>query len=153
MVTPSLTYVGIDPTAGRHPFTFAALDQNRQLVALASGDLNDVLAFVADKKAGVVAINAPPHLNLGLVRKRLEMQNVAPGQLRGSDMRQAECELRERGISVSPTPSRVETCPAWMQMGFDLFRHLEKAGFTQYDLEKTPNNGWRRIRMPPFAPC
>ncbi len=136
MVTPSLTYVGIDPTAGRHPFTFAALDQNRQLVALASGDLNDVLAFVADKKAGVVAINAPPHLNLGLVRKRLEMQNVAPGQLRGSDMRQAECELRERGISVSPTPSRVETCPAWMQMGFDLFRHLEKAGFTQYDLEK-----------------
>jgi predicted nuclease with RNAse H fold len=135
MQTPSLTFVGVDPTAGRHPFTFAALDQDRQLVALAAGDVNDVLAFLTEQKAFVVAVNAPPHPNHGLVREKLEKQNLAPGQLRGSDMRQAECELRERGISVSPTSSRVETCPAWMQMGFDLFRRLDEAGFKQYPSE------------------
>ncbi len=66
------------------------------------------------------------------------MQNLAPGQLRGSDMRQAESDLREHGISVLPTPSRIETCPAWMQMGFDLYRRLELAGFKQFPAENAP---------------
>jgi predicted nuclease with RNAse H fold len=138
MLNPSFTFVGVDPTAGRHPFTFAALDKDRQLVALAAGGVDEMLAFLTDHQAAVVAVNAPPRPNQGLVRKNLEKQNLAPGQLRGSDMRQAENELRERGISISPTPSRVEACPAWMQMGFDLYRRLEAAGFKQYPTEKAP---------------
>lgn len=129
---PFPIFVGVDPTAGRHPFTFAALDQDRHLVALAAGDADDVLAFLSGHPAAVVAVNAPPRLNHGLVRKKLEMQNLPPGQLRGSDMRQAESDLREHGISVLPTPSRIETCPAWMQMGFDFYQRLEQAGFKPY---------------------
>ena len=136
MLTKPLAYVGVDPTAGRFPFTLAALDQDRKLIGLAAGDEDDVLAFLSEQKASIVAVNAPPRPNLGLVRKNLEKQNLAPGQLRGSDMRQAECELRTRGILVSPTPARMETCPAWMQMGFNLFRRLELAGFKQYPAEK-----------------
>ena len=138
MLTKPLTYVGVDPTAGRFPFTLAALDQDRKLIVLAAGDINDVLAFLTEQKASIVAVNAPPRPNHGLVRKNLEKQNLARGQLRGSDMRQAECELRARGISLSPTPARVETCPAWMQMGFNLFHRLEEAGFKQYPAEKAP---------------
>jgi len=138
MLTKPLTYVGIDPTAGRFPFTFAALNQDRKLIELAAGDVNDVLSFLVEQKACVVAVNAPPHPNHGLVRKNLEKQNLAPGHLRGSDMRQAENELRSRGISVSPTPARVETCPAWMQMGFDLFRRLKEVEFKQYPDEEAP---------------
>jgi hypothetical protein len=136
MQNPSFSFVGVDPTAGRHPFTFAAVDSDRQLVALAAGGVDNVLAFLTDHQAAVVAVNAPPRPNLGLVRQNLEKQKLALGQLRGSDMRQAESELRERGISISPTPSRVETCPAWMQMGFDLYRRIEDAGFKQYPTEK-----------------
>jgi predicted nuclease with RNAse H fold len=136
MQKPSLSFVGIDPTAGRHPFTFAALDQNRQFVALEVGDADELLAFLGDHQAVIVAVNAPPRPNQGLVRKKLEDQNVAPGQLRGSDLRQAESELRERGISVAPTPARAGACPTWMQMGFDLYRQLEQAGFEQYPSEK-----------------
>ncbi|MGB8213837.1 MAG: DUF429 domain-containing protein [Anaerolineales bacterium] len=135
MPTSSPVFVGIDPTAGRHPFTFAALDQDCQLVALEVGDVNDVLAFLIDQMGCVVAINAPAHPNHGLVRKKLESQNLAPGQLRGSDMRLAEYELHERGISILPTPARVEICPAWMQVGFDLYNRLEEAGFEQYPAE------------------
>jgi hypothetical protein len=126
------SFVGVDPTAGRNPFTFAALDDHRQLVALAVGDIEGYLAFLADHQAITVAVNAPPHPNQGLVRRSLENQNLAPGQLRGSDLRQAESLLREHGILVSPTPSRLELCPGWMQMGFDLFRRLDNAGFKQY---------------------
>jgi predicted nuclease with RNAse H fold len=138
MLTKPLTYVGVDPTAGRFPFAFAALNQERKVTELAGGDVNDVFAFLTEQKACVVAINAPPRLNHGLVRRNLEKQNLARGQLRGSDMRQAECELREHGISVTPTPARVEACPTWMQMGFDLFRRLDEAGFKQYPAEAAP---------------
>ncbi len=138
MLEPSLTFVGVDPTAGRYPFTFAALDQSCHLVALAAGDVEDVFTFLTDHQATVVAINSPPRPNHGLVRKKLEELNLAPGQLRGSDMRLAESELRERGISVLPTPSRKETCPAWMQMGFDLYLRLEQAGFREYPSDKSP---------------
>lgn len=136
MLTKPLTYVGVDPTAGRFPFTLAALNQDLKLVVLAAGEVNDVITFLNEQKACVVAVNAPPRPNHGIVRRNLEKQNLASGQLRGSDMRQAECELREHGISVSPTPARMEACPAWMQLGFDLFRHLEEAGFKQYPAEK-----------------
>jgi hypothetical protein len=137
MEKASPSYIGVDPTAGRHPFTFAALDQDRKLTRLAAGDMQDVLAFITEYQAVTVAVNAPPRPNHRLVRGILERAHLAPGQLRGSDMRKAESELRQHGISLSPTPSRLEKCPAWMQMGFDLFHRLEEAGFSQYPAENS----------------
>ncbi len=134
MLFSPITFVGVDPTAGRHPFTYAAVDQECELIALASGEIDDVLAFLTGQQAVVVAVNAPARPNKGIVRSRMEQQSLSLGHLRGSDMRQAEFELRECGISVSPTPSRSETCSAWMQMGFDFYRRLENAGFKQYPI-------------------
>jgi hypothetical protein len=134
-----ITFIGVDPTAGRRPFTFAALDQERHLVALAAGDIDELLAFINNHQAASVAVNAPARPNSGLVRKSLEKQHLALGQLRGSDIRVAESELREHGIFVSPTSSRVESCPAWMQMGFDLYHRLELAGYQQYPGEQAPH--------------
>jgi predicted nuclease with RNAse H fold len=136
MLFSPMTFVGVDPTAGRHPFTYAALDQNCELIAMDAGEIDEVLAFLTGQQAVLVAVNAPPHPNKGLVRSRLEQQSLSLGHLRGSDMRQAEYELRECGISVSPTPSRPEACSAWMQMGFDFYRRLESAGFKQYPADE-----------------
>ena len=33
-------FVGIDPTSGPHPFTYAALEPDLRLAALAQGDLS-----------------------------------------------------------------------------------------------------------------
>ncbi len=135
MLSSKTTFIGIDPSGGRHPFTYAALDEDCQLVALASGEMEEVLAFLGGQQATVVAVNAPRCPNKGLVRKKLEKQSLTPGHLRGADMRLVEYELRERGISVSPTASRPETCAAWMQMGFDFYRKLEGTGFKPYPSE------------------
>lgn len=129
------TFVGIDPSGGRHPFTFAALDEDCQLVTLASADLEELLAFLGGLKATVTAVNAPHSTNKGLVRRMMEEKDPTPGRLRGSDLRMAEYKLRERGISVSPTPSRTEACAAWMQTGFDLYKQLETAGYQPYPSE------------------
>jgi hypothetical protein len=125
-------FVGVDPTASRHPFTYAALDQECMLVALAAGEQQDVLAFLDDRDVACVAVNAPARPNRGLVRAELQKQRLSPGHLRGADVRMAERELRERGITISPTPSRYEACPAWMQMGFGFYRQLEEMGFKPY---------------------
>jgi hypothetical protein len=76
-----------------------------------------------------VAVNAPSHVNRGIVKKNLEKQSLTPHQLRGVDLRVAEYELRERGIAVSGTGAREVLCPAWVQMGFELYGKLSKFGF------------------------
>jgi len=135
------TFVGVDPTASRHPFTYAALDQDCRLVAMAAGEMDDVLAFLADHEITCVAINAPMRPNRGLVRAELQKQRLSPGHLRGADVRLAEHEVHERGIAISPTPSRPEACPAWMQMGFAFYRRLEEMGFNPYPAH-TPTCQW-----------
>jgi hypothetical protein len=135
MLFSPITFVGIDPTAGRHPFTYAAVDRDCQLVALSAGELDEVLAFLGGQQAVVAAVNAPPRPNFGIIRSKLEKLSLTPGHLRGSDMRVGEYELREHGIVVSPTPSRHEACSGWMQMGFDFYQGLERAGFKSYPAE------------------
>ena len=141
MSISSTTFIGIDPTAGRKPFTFAALDAECRLLALDGCELDEVLAFVGGQEAVTVAVNAPSAPNLGLVKKKLEAQSLTPGNgsptsghhyPRGVDMRMAEHELRQRGILVSPTPARAESCPEWIQLGFMLYRKLEGMGFQPY---------------------
>ena len=129
-------YVGIDPTSGRKDFTYAALDSNLNLVALADADMDDMTAFLGGQKSAIVAVNAPAHVNRGLLKKKLEKSSLTPGQtFRGVDMRLVEHELRARGISVAGTPSREELCPAWMQVGFAFYRKLSKLGFEPYYTE------------------
>jgi predicted nuclease with RNAse H fold len=125
-------FVGIDPTSGRKTFTYAALDRDLNLVSLTDGEMEDVTAFLAGQKAARVAINAPSGVNHGLVREKMKQEMLTPHQVRGADMRVGEYELRGRGIPVSGTPSRIESCPAWMQLGFALYRKLEKMGFERY---------------------
>jgi hypothetical protein len=129
------TFIGIDASGGLHPFTYAALDEDRQLVSLASGEAEDVIAFLGDQQVAMVAVNAPPRPNKGLVRMRMEAEGLIPGHLRGADMRLAERELRGHGILISPTPSRLDTCAAWIQAGFDLYSKMNEAGFKPYPTE------------------
>ena len=58
MLFSHTAYIGIDPTAGRSPFTYAALDDERNLLALSEGELEDVLTFVGNFPVATVAVNA-----------------------------------------------------------------------------------------------
>jgi predicted nuclease with RNAse H fold len=131
------TFIGIDLSGGRHPFTCAVLDESCQLVALSSGEVEEVLEYLGNQSEAIVAINAPNCPNQGLVRKKIENQNLSAGHLRGVDMRLAEHELRECGISVSPTSSRSETCAAWMQTGFEFHAKLDAMGFRLFPDESS----------------
>lgn len=139
MLFTDSVYVGIDPASGRKSFAYAALDRDLHLVTLADGELDDLTAFLGAQRSAVVAILAPSSVNQGLVRRKLESESLTPGMhIRGADLRMAEYDLRERGITVTGTPARVESCPAWMQSGFDLYKKLAKMGFATYPQDDTP---------------
>jgi hypothetical protein len=125
-------YLGIDPTSSHKAFTYAMLDRELNLIAIENADQDDLAALLSQKSPTVVAINAPAALSRGLVRQRVRDQSLAPHQIRGAEMRLAEYELRERGIIISKTPASLVLCPSWMQVGFGLYRKLEKMGYKKY---------------------
>jgi len=149
MLSTDTRYIGIDPTSGQKEFGYAVLDGNLNLVTLADADLEEMLSFLDRQKSVRVAVNAPSGVNHGLVKKKLaEDTTKSRSSFRGVDIRLAEFELRERGITVAGTPSREEFCPAWMQLGFTLYKGLSEIGFKPHG----PNDADRQVlETHPFA--
>jgi hypothetical protein len=141
-------HLGIDPTAGRKPFTFAVLDNDCNLITLKSGGLDEVLAIVNGNENIFVAVNGPQKPNQGFVKKGMEERGLLPGQMRGGDLRLAEFFLREKGITITPTPSKRELCPEWMQSSFVFFKILEDLGFQKFP---TKNSSKQYLETHPHA--
>jgi hypothetical protein len=134
MLSPQTTFIGVDPSGGRKPFTYAAIDNDSKLIALAEGEMEEVLAFLGGQRSAYVAVNAPARPNKGVVKRDGARQVLPslhhPG--RGVDMRMAEHYLRERGIGVANTPAREEFCTNWMRLGFAFYKKLKGMGFQPY---------------------
>ncbi len=134
MFNEQTTYIGIDPTAGQRPLTYAALDGSLRLLALGQGGLNDILAFLAGQRQACAALCAPQRPNLGLLenaefRARL---NPPPRPGRWMGFRLAEYQLRLMKITCPQTPANEKDAPGWMRQGFALHRRLEGLGYKQY---------------------
>jgi len=131
------TFLGIDPTAGRKPFVFAALDGDLRLLALGQGDMDEVLAFVAGQRQAIVAVCAPRQPNLHVMqREEVRSQlNPPPRPGRWTNFRLAEYLLRQHNISSPKTPAREKDSPKWMRMGFTLFKRLDGLGYHPYPAE------------------
>lgn len=134
MFTTQTTFVGIDPTAGRRPITYAALDSGLRLLALGAGDLNEVIAFVAGLSQALVAVSAPQRPNQGLMNRPEIREQFSPPPRPGrwTNFRVAEFQMRQHRISCPQTPAQEKNCPVWMQVGFALYRRLEGLGFLPF---------------------
>lgn len=140
------TFIGIDPTAGKKPFTYAALDHNLSLLVLGEGHMDEVLAFAAGQRQAYVAVCGPNQPNRGVmerdeVRRQLSPQ-PRPGRWRG--FRVAEYQLRQHNIPCPKTGSDEKSCPGWMRMGFTLYRRLELMGYCPYPSKDSPRQ-WLEV--------
>jgi predicted nuclease with RNAse H fold len=125
--------VGIDVAATR-PCVAVALRVGRTLSAdggqawWATNDLSELVAWLRQRQPTVIAIDAPQGFN-----RRLLLSG-RPGQL-SHRSRVCDYELLRRRISVYQVPTRQEAeedksrLPAWMQVGFDLFRAVRRLGY------------------------
>lgn len=134
MLFESVTFIGIDPTAGQKPFTYAALDNDLRIIALGEGRMEDILAFTAGQRRAWVAVCAPQQPNQGFMMRQEIRQNLSPIPQAGRwlDFRLAEYLIRQRNIIIPQTPAMIENCPNWMKMGFMLFSQLQKLGYLMY---------------------
>jgi hypothetical protein len=132
MLFTDSAFIGIDLSSGRRSFTYAALDKDLNLLALAGGDMDAVTAFLAGQGSVTAAVNAPSGVNRGLVREKAKNEMLASTKTRSTDMRIAEYELRLRGISGTKTTASTASCPPWVQAGFTLYRKLGKIGFQKF---------------------
>jgi len=128
------SFIGIDPTAGRKPFAYAALDNDLHLTALGRGNLDEVLAFTAGQHQAYVAVCAPRRPSQGLMGRPQVRDHLSPPPHPGRWMnfRLVEYLLRQHRISCYKTPSDEKTCPNWMKMGFKLYQRLERMGYQPY---------------------
>lgn len=106
-----VTFVGIDLAAGPRPFVCAALDDERNLLVLLAGELDDTLDWLAGFPTAAVAVNAPSRL------------------ARDVNGRAAERDLLRRGIRLPKTPHRQDLCPPRTRLGLSFCKYLEKNGF------------------------
>lgn len=137
MLFTETTFIGIDPTAGKRPYVYAAIDHELKLLALGEGRVDAVLAFAAGQSQALVAVCAPRRPNQGVMRREEVRKDLSPQPFPGRwlNFRQVEFLLRQHNIRIPQTLSQEEDCPKWMRMGFDLHRRLEALGYQVYPSE------------------
>ena len=141
MLFNDTTFIGIDPTAGKRPITYAALDHELRLLALGDGDIDTVTAFVGGQQAAFVAINSPRRPNQGVMADPEVRDELSPKPRPGrwTGFRLAEYQLYQHNIRIPRTPSKVENCQVWMRVGFNLYQRLQAMGFQDYWIEDAAN--------------
>lgn len=131
-------YVGVDiiHAAGRlrRAFVYAALDDERELLAIGHGDKDEILAYLGGQQTAYVAINAPRMPNTGTANNTTLHQNKLPFEKPSHQVNARLCEylLQQQGLDIDSTPDKTGSCPRWMQRGFDLYQHLEDFGYAPY---------------------
>ena len=133
-------FIGVDPSAGRHPIVYAALDGELRLLALGQGDIDQVLAFLAGHHQAIAGVCAPRRPGIGLMADQAmrDQLNPPPKPGRWMKYRVVEYQLRMHRISTYRTPSSEDNCPAWMKIGFNLYRRLEALGFKPFNPSESP---------------
>ncbi|MFN2153332.1 MAG: DUF429 domain-containing protein [Anaerolineales bacterium] len=150
MLFNETTFIGIDPTAGRQPMAYAALDRDLNLLALGEGDLEAVTAFVGGQQAAFVSVNAPRRPNQGLLKRDeiRESLHPVPRPGRWEGFRLAEYLLYQHNIRTPRTRAQKDKCPTWMRVGFELYKRLEGLDYQPY-LISSARRQW--LEVYPYA--
>jgi len=142
----SPVYVGIEIIhyAGRlrRAFVYAALDGDKELLAIGHGDRNEILAYLGGQASAYAAITTPRSPNTGIVNQAATLQDELPFNKLDRPMNTRLCEymLQDEGFAIDPTPSKATACPGWMRRGFNLFRRLSGFGYVPHPNEREPRH-------------
>lgn len=141
-MTVETVYIGIDPTGGSRPITYAVLDRNLQVRELADADLDTLLSAIQAYPSAVCGIDAPSDRNHRLLMNPKYRASIGldPDRDNYVGYRVCEYELRRRGIYIYNTPVEEEKISDWMVEGWQLYDRLQAADFVRY-----PATGARRL--------
>ena len=132
------TCIGIDIAPSRRPFSYAALDSEKRLLAMGQCQILELLAYTSGQQQAVIALNAPFRPNQALMQQDEVRNSLSPRPKANhwTDLRVAEYQLHAVGITVPHTPAREKDCHGWQQHGFTLAHNFADYGFRQYALSE-----------------
>ncbi len=134
VIFPSSLYIGVDITAGKIPFTLAAIDQTLSIQHIFQASMDEILAFIVGQQKCIVGVCAPFQPNQSLMKdeqvRQKQIPPPSPGRWR--NYRLAEYILRSHRIPITPTPDQAINCPRWIQKGFLFYKKLTQNGFIAY---------------------
>lgn len=117
------TFLGVDISGGRKPFTYVALDAKRKALAVGGGSAVDVLSYAAGQTSVLVAISAPAHAsNMA--------EPVKPGEPPLPILRLTS--LRQLNLEGQPSTDH----PAWIRAAFALVEQLSFLDFKPFPAEE-----------------
>ena len=138
MLLTNTTFIGIDPTAGQKPYTYAALDDDLRLLAMGQGEKDDILAFLGGQQASLACVCAPSKPAQGVLQRPEIFQELAsppkPGRWQG--FRLSEYQLRQHNIACPKTGDDPARSPGWIRAGFTLHQQIEALGYRPYPQEE-----------------
>jgi hypothetical protein len=119
------TFLGVDISGGRKPFTYVALDGKRKALAMGGGSAVDVLSFAAGQASVLLAISASgPTSNL-----------VAPAK--GGEPPLPVLRLASpRQFNLDGQPSA--DYPAWSRAAFAMVEQFSSLDFKPFPAEEHP---------------
>jgi hypothetical protein len=130
MPTTFTTFIGVDTSAGRKPFTYIALDAARKLLAVGSGSTVDVLSFALGQQTALLALSPLLRPN------RSQPASPEAGLVSvGSFLMQLELEQTRTPITPRTPPAG---CPLWLRPSFALADQLESLGYRAFPCEDAP---------------
>ncbi len=161
MPEKSPVFIGVEiiHSAGRlrRAFGYAALDADRELLAIGRGDQEEILAYIGGQGRAHVAVNAPRQPNTGAVNQSRTYQDGLPfaDPIEPLDIRCCEFLLQQEGFKIEATPGAPKACPRWVRRGFRLYQRLAEFGYAPYPNEGGPHHSletqadaifWRLLR-------
>lgn len=122
-------FIGVTVSSNNPGFSFAVLNDEKELLAVSQGSLKDAVAYMAGLSQGCAAISAPQKLG---VPKSGQHKKTTKRSLRDIDI-----ILQQYGIEVDSMGSTPQTCPTRIRNGFAFYTQLVNLGFEPY-LEEEP---------------
>ena len=138
MLFSECSYIGVDLSPGKKNIQYAVIDDQLDLLAMAQGDLNQLLTFLRSQQQAVLAIHGPARPNQGILMdaERREEYLIPMSKGRPGNMRVAEYSLRKQRLPTYRTPAQSTEAPSWMQTSFKLYSLLPEAGYQPFNPEQ-----------------
>jgi len=146
MPEKSPVFVGVEiiHSAGRlrRAFAYAALDADRELLAIGRGDQDEILAYLGGQGSAHVSVNAPRQPNTGAVNQSRTYQDGLPfsDPIEPLNLRYCEYLLQQEGFKIEPTPEAAKACARWVRRGFRLYQRMTDFGYAPYPNEDGPRH-------------
>ncbi len=130
LMDKALVFVGISVSTTGNTYALAALDNEKNILALNLANIMDVLAYTSGLGQACVAICAPQ------TTAHISQEN--PKKLLRKAFRSADQTLLQHGIAVIPLGNTPKTCPAWVRHGLDLYTRLKEINYSMKTGENSP---------------